>query len=58
LVDDTVSSPAVLFAYAVDTPEQQRAIHDEALARLGAVNSLSEALLTMQIDDHDRRSHA
>ncbi len=58
LVGDDPSAPAVLFAYAIDTPDQQRAIHQEATARLNAVSSLSEALMNMQIDDHDKRSHA
>ena len=58
LAGDDPSAPAVLFAYAIDTPEQQRAIHEEAVARLNAVSSLSEALMSMQIDDHDKRSHA
>jgi hypothetical protein len=58
LTGDDPSAPAVLFAYAIDTPEQQRAIHGEAMARLNAASSLSEALMTMQIDDHDKRSHA
>lgn len=55
--DDVSTAPAVLFAYAVDTPEQKRALHDEAMVRLAAVTSLSDALLTMQVDDHDKRSH-
>ncbi|WP_257385540.1 hypothetical protein [Tahibacter caeni] len=46
-----------LFAYAVDTPKQKRALHDEAMARLAAVSSLSDALLIMQVDDPGRRSH-
>jgi hypothetical protein len=58
LAGDDPSAPAVLFAYAIDTPDQQRAIHEEAMARLIAVSSLSEALMTMQIDDNDKRSHA
>lgn len=58
LASDDPSAPAVLFAYAVDTPEQQHAIREEAIARLSAVSSLSEALATMQIEDHDKRSHA
>ncbi|HVH34417.1 MAG TPA: hypothetical protein VM847_09945 [Tahibacter sp.] len=57
LAGDASDAPAVLFAYAVDTPEQKRALHDEAMTRLAAVSSLSDALLTMQVDDHDRRSH-
>jgi hypothetical protein len=57
LAGDDTEAPAVLFAYAIDTPEQRRALHDEAMARLAAVSSLSDALLTMQVDDPDRRSH-
>ncbi|WP_386066853.1 hypothetical protein ACFJIW_20420 [Tahibacter sp. UC22_41] len=57
LAGDAAEAPAVLFAYAVDTPEQKRALHDEAMVRLSAVSSLSDALLTMQVDDHNRRSH-
>jgi len=57
LAGDDAEAPAVLFAYAVDTPEQKRALHDEAMARLAAVSSLSDALLTMQVDDPGRRSH-
>ncbi len=57
LAGDGAEAPAVLFAYAVDTPEQKRALHDEAMVRLAAVSSLSDALLSMQVDDHDRRSH-
>ena len=57
LTADDSAAPAVLFAYAVDTPEHRRALHDEAMARLEAVASLSDALLTMQVDDHDKRSH-
>lgn len=57
LTGDASEAPAVLFAYAVDTPEQKRALHDEAVARLAAVSSLSDALLSMQVDDHDKRSH-
>jgi hypothetical protein len=56
LANDDATAPPVLFAYAVDTPEQKRALHDEAMARLSAVSSLSDALLTMQVDDPDRRS--
>jgi len=58
LASEDAETPAVLFAYAVDTPEQKRALHDEAMARLAAVSSLSDALLTMQVDDPGRRSHA
>lgn len=58
LAGDDPSAPAVLFVCAIDTPEQQRAIHEEAMTRLNAVSSLSEALMTMQIDDHGKRSHA
>jgi hypothetical protein len=57
LAGDDANAPPVLFAYAVDTPEQKRALHDEAMARLAAVSSLSDALMTMQVDDPDRRSH-
>lgn len=57
LAGDDAEAPAVLFVYAVDTPEQKRALHDEAMSRLAAVSSLSDALLSMQVDDHDRRSH-
>jgi len=57
LTGDASEAPVVLFAYAVDTPEQKRALHDEAVARLAAVSSLSDALLSMQVDDHDKRSH-
>jgi hypothetical protein len=57
LAGDDASTPAVLFAYAVDTPEQKRALHDEAMTRLAAVTSLSDALLSMQVEDPDRRSH-
>jgi hypothetical protein len=49
--------PAVLFAYVVDTPDQQRALREEAVARLTAVTSLSDALLTMKVEDHEERSH-
>jgi hypothetical protein len=57
LAGDDADAPAVLFAYAIDTPEQKRALHDEAMTRLAAVSSLSNALLTMQVDDPGRRSH-
>ncbi len=49
--------PVVLFAYVVDTPDQQRALREEAVARLTAVTSLSDALLAMKVEDHDERSH-
>jgi hypothetical protein len=51
-------TPGVLFAYVLDTPDQQRALREETLARLTALSSLSDALLTMAVDDHDPRSHA
>lgn len=49
--------PVALFAYVVDTPDQQRALREEAVARLTAVTSLSDGLLTMKAEDHDERSH-
>jgi len=49
--------PVVLFAYVLDTPDQQRALREEAVARLTAVTSLSDALLTMKVEDHHERSH-
>lgn len=58
LVDEDAESPAVLFAFTADTPQQRRALHDEVVSRLSAVRSLSNALLAMQVEDHDRRSHA
>ena len=58
LAGDDASAPSALFAYVVDTAEQRRALHEEAMARLAAVASFSEAMLTMPIDDHDKWSHA
>lgn len=58
LISEDAESPAVLFAFTADTPQQRRALHDEVVSRLSAVRSLSDALLAMQVEDHDRRSHA
>lgn len=57
LAGDDTDSPVVLFAYVLETAEQKRALYEEAMTRLAAVSSLSAALLTMQAEDHDRRSH-
>ncbi len=51
------SAEHVLFAFAVDTPKQRRAVHDEAMLRLKAASLLSEALLTTAVDSPDERTH-
>ncbi|TDR41091.1 hypothetical protein DFR29_1113 [Tahibacter aquaticus] len=54
---ETGDDAGVLFAFAVDTPAQRRALHQEALARLSAANALSDALTTVRVEAHDDRSH-
>lgn len=57
LIADGESADPVLFACAVDTPTQRRALHQEALARLSAASALSDALTTVRVEAHDDRSH-
>lgn len=58
LANDDPAAPAVLFAYAAATPAQQQALRNEAMARITAVSSLSDALLTVQVEAPGRRGHA
>lgn len=58
LISDGESVDSVLFAFAVNTPTQRRALQQEALARLSAASALSDALTTVRIEAHDDRSHA
>lgn len=58
LVADGEIAEPVLFAFAVNTPLQRQALHQEALARLSAASALSDALTTVRIEAHDDRSHA
>lgn len=57
LANDDPSAPAVLFAYAAATPAQQQALRNEAMARITAVSSLSEALLMVQVEAPGRSGH-
>lgn len=50
-------APPVLFAFALDTPEQREAVRDELMARLAAVAELSETLTYSQLESPDPRSH-
>jgi hypothetical protein len=57
LPSESGESTSVLFALATNTPTQRRALHQEALSRLAAASALSDALMTMRVEDHDDRSH-
>lgn len=54
---DATGSTPVLFAFVTDTPIQRAALRQEILERLSAVTALGEALLTVEIEAHDGRSH-
>lgn len=47
----------VLFAFVVDTPQQREALHEELLARITAIQALSETLATAQLEAPHARSH-
>lgn len=51
------SADPVLFAYVVNTPQQREALHDEILARITAVQEISEALAAAQFEAPHARSH-
>jgi hypothetical protein len=51
------SCQPVLFAYALDTPEQREALQEEILDRITAIQELCGTLSMAQLDDADRRSH-
>lgn len=58
LVGDNSDTQPVLFALALDNPQQHAALLDEATARLNAATALSDALVTVQIEPHGARTHA
>lgn len=47
----------VLFAFVTDTPAQREALREEMVARLAAIEGLSETLTYSQLESPDTRSH-
>lgn len=58
LVGDNSDTQPVLFALALDNPQQRTALLDEAMARLNAATAMSDALVSVQIEPHGARTHA
>lgn len=48
----------VLFAFVVDTPQQREALHEELMARINAIQQLSETLAVSKIEAPHGHSHA
>ncbi|WP_257387135.1 hypothetical protein [Tahibacter caeni] len=57
LIAESADANSVLFVFTADTALQRRAIHDEALHRLGAATALSDALMTAKVEAHGPWSH-
>ncbi|TDR42998.1 hypothetical protein DFR29_1072 [Tahibacter aquaticus] len=58
LAGDNSETQPVLFALALDNPQQRNALLDEAMVRLNAATAMSDALVTAQIEPHGARTHA
>lgn len=54
---DTRADHPVMFAYILDSREQREALEEEILARLAAIQELSETVVTAQSESPDPRSH-
>jgi hypothetical protein len=58
LHEEGSDTPPVLFALALDNPQQRAALLEEAQSRLDAATAMSDALVTVQIEPHGARTHA